>query len=185
MRALLTLSILGLVLCACSATGDTADEKRAHIAKMEEEALIALYAVKPATREEIKNAAGYGVFSNVGAQVLFVGGGGGFGAVTDNATGEKTYMKMGQATVGMGLGGKDFRAIFVFNDQLTMKKFVHEGWEFGGSAEATAKSEDKGGEAGEAGSFKEAIEVYQLTETGAIASATVGGTKYWKDDELN
>jgi lipid-binding SYLF domain-containing protein len=185
MRTLLTLTLLALPLVACSATGDTTQEKRDHVAKMESDTLAKLYAKKPETREQVESAAGYGVFTNVGAQVFFVGGGGGYGVVTDNETGERTYMKMGQATVGMGLGGKEFQAVFVFADKLTLKKFVHEGWEFGGSAKAAAKTDEGGGAAGEAGSFKAPIQVYQLTEAGVIASATVGGTKYWKDDELN
>ena len=29
------------------------------------------------------------------------------------------------------------------------------------------------------------IEVYQLTDTGIVAQASVSGTKYWPDDDLN
>ena len=29
------------------------------------------------------------------------------------------------------------------------------------------------------------ITIYQLTETGVALQATIKGTKYWKDDELN
>jgi hypothetical protein len=29
------------------------------------------------------------------------------------------------------------------------------------------------------------ITIYQMTESGLALQATVNGTKYWKDDELN
>ena len=36
-----------------------------------------------------------------------------------------------------------------------------------------------------AGAMGEDIEVYQFTEGGCALKASVAGTRYWKDDELN
>ena len=44
-------------------------------------------------------------------------------------------------------------------------------------------TEDKGAAAG--GSAGGAMEIYQFTESGLALQATVAGTKYWKDKELN
>ena len=55
---------------------------------------------------------------------------------------------------------------------------------FGAQADAAAKAGDKGA----AASGEVAIEnitIYQLTETGLALQATIKGTKYWKDTELN
>jgi len=48
---------------------------------------------------------------------------GGLGAgetreVKNNKTGKYTYMKMGELGIGLGLGVKDFRAIFIFSDTI-------------------------------------------------------------------
>jgi hypothetical protein len=69
-----------------------------------------------------------------------------------------------------------------------MKKFVESGWQFGGEADATAKSGKEGGSASkEAGVDTGAnlFVIYQLTDAGVALQATVAGTKYWKDKELN
>ena len=94
-------------------------------------------------------------------------------------------MKMYSAGIGPGLGIKDYRVVFMFRNKETYNKFVEEGWEFGGSADAAAKSGEKGGEAGAQGSIDSDIVIYTMTEAGIALQATVAGTKYWKDDELN
>jgi len=178
--------VLALLLAGCTATGDTTDDKRQTILDMEQAALKRFYKQMPELEERLKKAPGYAVFSNVGVTVIFFGGGGGYGVATDNETGTKTYMKMGEAQVGLGLGAKDFRALFLFNRADVMKKFVNDGWEFGGEADAAATASGKGpGEASGADSFEQGIEIYQITETGLKLKATINGTKYWKYDELN
>jgi lipid-binding SYLF domain-containing protein len=93
-------------------------------------------------------------------------------------------MKMGEVGIGLGLGIKDFRAIFIFHDHDTMHKFIESGWEFGGHADAAAKASDKGAAVG-GEILLDNITIYQLTESGLALQATIKGTKYWKDDALN
>jgi lipid-binding SYLF domain-containing protein len=124
------------------------------------------------------------VFSNANVNVIFASFGGGYGVVKNNKTGKHTYMKMGEVGLGLGLGVKDFRAVFVFHDKATMDKFIHSGWEFGGHADAAAKHQDKGAAVG-GEVLVDNITIFQLTETGLALQATVKGTKYWKDRELN
>jgi hypothetical protein len=69
-----------------------------------------------------------------------------------------------------------------------MKKFVDTGLQFGGEADATAKKGEQGVAASkEAGVDTGAnlFEIYQMTDTGVALQATVAGTKYWKDKDLN
>jgi len=185
--ALLALAAgLFLAGAGCATTkGSNPDEKRSYALSMRDETLQKLYRERPEAKEKIEKAAGYGCFSNIGTNIIFVSTGGGYGVVTDNATGEKTYMKMGEFGVGIGLGVKDFRAVFVFRDKTVMNTWIYDGWEWGGEADAAAKSGDQGGSATAAGNVNEGVEVYQFTESGVIAGATVSGTKYWRDDELN
>ncbi|MEZ4485040.1 MAG: hypothetical protein R2864_10760 [Syntrophotaleaceae bacterium] len=65
----------------------------------------------------------------------------------------------------LGLGVKDFRAVFVFHDTETMNRFTEKGWAFGGQADAAAKASDKGAAVG-GEAVIDNITIYQLTESG-------------------
>lgn len=172
-------------LGGCEASGSTAGEQRENIDEMADDALRRLYREEPGSRAQVDQAAGYGVFSNIGTNVIFVSTGSGYGVVHNKRTGKKTYMKMGEFGVGLGIGVKDFRAVFVFHDEATLNTFVEEGWEFGAEADAAATAGDKGGSASGAATAASGMTIYQMTENGVALSATVSGTKYWKDDSLN
>jgi lipid-binding SYLF domain-containing protein len=73
----------------------------------------------------------------------------------------------------------------VFKDKATMDKFVEKGWDAGAHADAAAKTPDKGAEASAEGDLSSGIEVFSMTESGLALQATIAGTKYWKDKELN
>jgi lipid-binding SYLF domain-containing protein len=170
----------------CATTeGSTTEERRDHVADMHDETLQDLYRQRPEAREKIENAPGYGVFSTIDTNLILLATGGGYGVVVDNETGEQTYMRMGEVGVGPGVGIKDIRAVLVFHSEPTLQKFSDAGWEFGGSADATAQSGDKGGGAETRGGFSGDIEVYQLTESGVSLQATLRSTRFWRDDELN
>jgi len=174
-----------LLLSGCSTTGgNTPPTKRQAILSMREQVLSELYKVHPQARTEIASAPGYAVFSNANIYLIFISLGEGYGVAKDNKTGKDTYMKMGAAGLGLGLGIKDFRAVFIFNKRSVMEDFVNKGWEFGGQADAAAKASQQGHAVGGEATFSD-ITIYQLTESGLALQATVQGTKYWKDDDLN
>jgi lipid-binding SYLF domain-containing protein len=152
---------------------------------MRNDTLAKLYQVEPGSREHIRKAAGYAVFSNVGVNLVLLSAGGGHGILRDNATGRDTYMNMGSAGVGIGLGVKDFRGVFVFTDRKALAWFVEQGWDGSAQADAAAKAGDKGGAWAGAVDVAPGIKLYQLTEHGLALQATIQGTKYWKDGELN
>jgi lipid-binding SYLF domain-containing protein len=180
----LCILILAVTLSGCATTsGTTPQEKRQAILSMSSEVLSDLYKVHPQARGEIAAAPGYAVFSNANVNIIFVSFSGGHGVV-NNKTNGPIFMKMGEAGIGLGLGLKDFRAVFIFHDQTTLSKFVNSGWEFGGHADAAAKASDKGGAVG-GEALLDGITIYQLTKSGLALQATVKGTKYWKDDDLN
>jgi lipid-binding SYLF domain-containing protein len=182
---ILMILLAAAVMAACATTGgQTPAEKRQKVLDMKSQVLKDLYKVKPYARTIVSNAPGYAVFSNANVNVIFASFGGGYGVVKNNKTGKHTYMKMGEVGLGLGLGVKDFRAVFVFHDKATMDKFIDSGWEFGGHADAAAKHRDKGAAVG-GEVLVDNITIFQLTETGLALQATVKGTKYWKDRELN
>ena len=182
--AALFLSLM-LVTITSATMADKADKKRQKIIDMRQKVLTELFEARPQAQAEIDDAEGYAVFSNIGVQILLVGGGGGRGVVHDNRTNVDTYMKMGTASVGLGLGVKDFRAVFIFHDRGALDKFINKGWDFAGEADAAARSGEKGGEIGEAASFRKKVSVYQFTKNGLALQASLHGTKYWKDKKLN
>ncbi|WP_043316807.1 hypothetical protein [Microbulbifer sp. HZ11] len=171
------------LLAACAAPGRTPEEQRQHIAQTEREVLTELYQLKPSLRSEVAKAPGYAVFSNINVNLLVASTASGYGVVV-NKSGKRTYMKMGEVGVGLGLGVKDFRALFIFDSTEVMERFVESGWTFGGHADAAAKSQDKGAAVG-GEVVVDGMRVYQLTESGIALQATVKGTKYWKDAALN
>src|SRR5262245_34429003 len=92
---------------------DKKEAKRTEIRKMASDTLAQLYKASPEAKDKIEKAAGYGVFSNFGVTIVLVGGAGGSGVVRDNASKKDTFMNMGQAQAGLGLGAAKYRAVFI------------------------------------------------------------------------
>ncbi len=174
-----------LLMCSAVVHADKADKKRQKILDMRHEVLTELFETRPQAKAEIDEAEGYAVFSNVGVQLFLIGAGGGRGVVHNNEANIDTFMKMGTVSVGLGLGIKDFRAVFIFHDREALTSFTEKGWDFSGEADAAARADEKGGEIGEGASFRKKVSVYQFTKNGLVLQASLHGTKYWKDKKLN
>jgi len=170
-------------VCATTATAGTPKEERQEVLAMKNKTLSDLYKVKPGAKAEIAKAPGYAVFSNANINLIFASFGGGYGVVQPKGA-KPVYMRMGEVGIGFGLGVKDFRAVFIFDDKATMTNFIDSGWEFGAHADAAAKASDKGAAVG-GEILLDGITIYQLTESGLALQATIKGTKYWKNDALN
>ncbi len=178
--------ILIAVLTGCmSPKGATVAEKRQAVQQMRSETLAKLYEAHPLARSQISQAVGHGVFSNIGINLFLLSTASGWGVVHDKETGGDTYMKMYSAGIGIGLGVKDFRGVFVFTSRAALDSFVEDGWDAGAQADAAAKSGKKGGAWAGAVDIAPGIKLYQLTEQGLALPATIQGTKYWKDDDLS
>ena len=179
------LLVLVLVISGCATTGGaTPDDQRRTVLSMRTQTLTDLYAIKPDVRAQIAAAPGYAVFSNANVNLVLASFGGGYGVARDQRSGRDTYMQMGEVGLGIGLGVKDFRIVFVFHTEESMRNFVDKGWTFGAQADAAAKASDKGGAVG-AEVVVNNMTLYQLTESGLALQATIKGTKFWKYDALN
>jgi lipid-binding SYLF domain-containing protein len=177
---------LGLLSgCVTTPKGDTPSEQRGEVQKMRTDTLAELYKVHPPAKARIQKAVGYAVFSNVGINLIFLSAAGGWGVAHDNKSGQAIYMKMLSGGLGLGLGAKDFRGVFVFTTREAFTNFTESGWEAGAQADAAAKSGNKGGAAAGAVTVAPGMDLYQLTEHGLALQATIQGTKYYRDDELN
>jgi len=186
MRKVHSFWIMGAMLSfmAAFANAETPAEKRTAVQEMRSEVLTELYAEKPDVKNQIDDAVGYAVFNNANVNVVLASFGGGYGIVRDNRSGADTYLKMGEVGVGFGLGVKDFRIVMVFHTDDALQRFMEYGVAVGAQADAAAKADDKGAAVG--GELQlENVTVYQLTEAGLALQATVKGTKFWPDPELN
>jgi lipid-binding SYLF domain-containing protein len=190
MRITWIATLLCLVLAAWPARADEkADaekklKKQQAVLKMRDQALADLYKGRPEAEAKIKKAAGYAVFDSGGIHLLLLATSRGNGVAVDKASGKPVYMKMKQIGAGPGLGVKDYRVIAVFQKAATLKKFMDSGWSFGGEADASAKTKNEGGAASSSGAAGD-LEIYTLTKKGIALQATLGGTKFSKDDDLN
>ncbi|CDH45753.1 YSC84-related protein [Candidatus Contendibacter odensensis] len=180
---LFALCVLLIAGCA-TPQGDTAAEQRASIQQMTQDTLAEADRLNPGLQDRLERAAGYGVFSNRSSKFLIMTSGHGYGLVRDNQTGQNTYMRMAQVGGGLGMGIRDFRVLFVFQDDQTLRRFVDSGWDFGGNVGAAAKVDGRGGQVS-TGVSTQGIEIYQFTRSGLELVATVAGTRYWQDRELN
>ena len=156
------------------------ESKRMKIDETAKEALGELLAQNGKAKMLFENSFGWAVFDNLKLAFGFSGGGGN-GVAVAKASGDRTYMKMGTAGIGFGLGANKYQVVFLFQDARTFNNFVDSGWQ----ADATASAV-----AGQAGAeaktdFVNGLAIYQITDTGLMAHADIAGTKYWKNKKLN
>jgi len=179
----LTLTLMTMMPAVSHAA--TRDEQRAEIQKMQTNVLNRLYRAQPSAKGAIGSAAGYAVFSSADVAAIFFSGSYGHGIAHNNHTGKETYMQMASAGIGLGLGVKDFRAVFVFDSEDALHNFVATGLDLSGHLDAAIKQGSNGGALTGATDILPGVHVYQLTNTGLLAEAMLKGTKYWRDGDLN
>jgi lipid-binding SYLF domain-containing protein len=176
--------VYALTLMAHAADDKKAKEQK-QVRQVAQKTLQQLYKAEPAAKAAVERAAGYAVFNNMGVKILFAGSGKGKGIAVDNKTKKETFMKMIELQAGLGIGVKKFNVVFVFDSAKVLNSFINSGWEFGGQATASAKTQDKGGAMAGAASVSEGVWMYQMTEKGLAAEITAKSTKYYKDDDLS
>jgi len=181
-------SILLLLTASLVAFGDDAKDKQkkqAKVLEMKDKALADLYKGKPEAAGVIKNAPGYAVFDNNGIHILLLATSRGNGVVVSNNGDAPFFMKMKTVGAGPGLGLKDYRVIFVFKTAAALQKFKDGGWDTTAEADASAKTKKSGGAASTTGSTVDDTQVYTVTKKAVALQATLGGTKFSKDGDLN
>lgn len=164
----------------------TLDQQRADILAMSQKTLSELGTFAPASKNEIAKAYGYAVFSSTGIHVLLLSNENGSGVAHDNHTGKNTYMNMLSLGGGFGLGIKEFYAVFIFATKSAYDQFVNYGWEANAQADLAVKAKGYTDTyANQAITVAPGVTLYKLTENGLALQATIQGSKYWKDGELN
>jgi len=181
MRLLLGTLLLCLPLLAAAGP----DEDREEVQNMRKEVLAKLYKEKPEAKSAVAKSKGYAVFSSLGINLFVVSTARGGGILHDNRDNKDTYMKMFSAGGGLGLGVKDFGIVFVFEIEKALNEFEESGWDFSAQAEATVETNEDSEGTEAAATVVPGVQIYQITDKGVALQATLQGTKYWKDDDLN
>ena len=174
--------LLSAVVCSA---GDDNEKKKAKSRKMAAATLQDLYKLEPVSQTAIQKSAGYAVFNNTGANLLLLSTARGAGIAVNSETKKETFMKMISAGAGLGVGVKDYRVVFVFKTDEALNHFLDSGWSGSAQADAAAKAGEKGGAYSGAKEISPSVWVYQITKNGLALQATLQGTKYYKDDDLN
>jgi lipid-binding SYLF domain-containing protein len=180
-------AMVALVLLSAGAlrADDDVAKKKAKIQQAATDTLNDLYKIQPSARGAIQSAAGYAVFKNFGTNLLVVSTASGAGVAVNSKTKQETYMKMISGGAGLGVGVKDFRIIFVFESPKALATFLNSGWSGSAQTDAAAKAGKSGGALSGAVEVAPDVYVYQITKNGLALQATLQGTKYYKDDDLN
>jgi lipid-binding SYLF domain-containing protein len=181
----LVLLFLSWIMLSGFWDGKSVAEEKKEILKESQKTLQLLYKYVPEAKKVMKNSYGYATFSNTGVNVLVVSTERGVGVAHDNKTGKNIFMNMFSGGAGVGFGVKDFRAVFFFKNKKVFYDFVNSGWEANAQADAAAKYQEDGKAVAAAITVAPGIKLYKLTKNGIALQATIQGTKYWKDDELN
>jgi lipid-binding SYLF domain-containing protein len=187
MRITTVASILAVTFLCTSAVAakDDIEKEKADIRKMAADTLKDLNKLQPGAQAAIQKSAGYAVFDNMGTNLLVVSSARGEGIAVNSGTKQETFMKMVSGGVGLGLGVKDYRVVFVFGTAKALATFIDSGWSGSAQSDAAAKAGDKGGAFSGATEVAEGVWVYQITKNGLALQITLQGTKYYKDEDLN
>lgn len=169
-----------LAITSCATTTSERQKARGEIDNMSKVALGELFKEKQSAQALFNKAKGYAVFRGT-QTALMISGGGGKGVAIDKSSNKKTYMRMAAAGIGVGVGAQILTTVILFEDLKSYNDFVENGWDADASASAAAIEEGLNQDA----SFSKGVAVYQMTEAGLIAQASVKGTKYWADGDLN
>lgn len=185
LKKIMAIGLLLIVAAGVAHAQSDKDSKRAEVRKSTDAVLKQLYSVQPSARKIVEAAPGYAVFSNFGMKILFAGGGSGSGIAVDRNTRRETFMKMMEVQAGLGMGIKRFGLVFVFQNRQALEQFITSGWEASAQTSAEAITSGKGLALKGAILVAPGVWVYQVAEDGLALDATIKGTKYFQDDDLN
>lgn len=177
-------SIVSALLLAWSAPvalaqDEDAAENRAEI-DAEAEEVLAEFVAMDGGQALFDKAAGYAVF-RVTKAGIGASGAGGRGVAVSKSTGERVYMRMGSAGVGLTFGVSRYQIVILFETVDNLSAFMDGGWDSAATAQAAAGTES----AEVSSTFFDGVAYFQFTRRGLMASADVSGTRFWVAEGLN
>ncbi len=159
--------------------GDTPEEARQAIDLMSETALVKLFNQDPKAKNLYDNAYGYAVFDSRKFSLMFHTNSGS-GVAVNRETNQRTYMRMFGLGVALGIGGKFYQQVILFDSKSAFDDFIEKGWE--AASEASAIAGDEGEEL--SAHYNGGVAIYQLDTKGLLIDANITGSKYWVNEDL-
>jgi len=158
----------------------TKAQERQTINNNAQKALSRLFRESKEAKKLYDKGAGYAVFDSREFAFL-IKTGFGTGVAVNKTNNSRTYMKMASGGLNIGGGVKYLQVIFIFPTTKTLNNFINKGWTAEGDASAVG-----GKDSSEVGiTLADGTKIYQLVDTGIMLKMSIGGTKYWKDADLN
>ncbi|UXI04649.1 hypothetical protein [Photobacterium sp. TY1-4] len=159
---------------------ETPEEARLALDTMSDTALVRLFNEHPNAKLLFDQAYGYAVFdSRQFSLVLHTNQGA--GVAVNRQTEKRTYMKMYGAGLALGIGGKFYQQVILFQDRRTFENFVQDGWE--ATSEIGVVAGTEGAEL--TSKYNGGMAIYQIDEKGLLLDANIAGSKYWIDTDLS
>jgi lipid-binding SYLF domain-containing protein len=184
-KVIVCMLAMASLFAVVSVAADDNEKKREKSRKMATHTLQDLYKLQPTAQAAIQKSAGYAVFNNMGTHLLILSTARGSGIAVNTQSKQETFMKMVSAGAGLGVGVKDYRVIFVFENDNALNQFLDSGWSGSAQADAAAKAGKSGGAYSGAAEVAPGVWGYQITKNGLALQLTLQGTKYYKNDDLN
>ena len=138
-------------------------EQQQAILKIRDQTLRQLHKLKPSTKAEIDQSAGYGVFEINGLNAVLAETHGRGVVIAKN--GGVSYMQLARTDIRPGIPLKPYRQVLIFHDPNTLKQFV-----------ASGSPADV--------AHDPSIKVYQLNEKGVAVQAD-WAARYFRNPDLN
>ena len=144
-----------------------------HERMMAEETIAKFKGRDPGIERFFDNSYGYAVFPTVGKGAFIIGAAKGSGLVYEKGkvVGKAT---LGQATVGLQLGGQTYSQIIFFHDKIAFENFKNNQMKFAGQASAIAVT------AGASTNidYEGGVAVFTMGRAGLMLEAAIGGQDF-------
>lgn len=187
-RSFFQLILFALVLMTAStvfAAKQTPDEQRAKLNEMRGQVLERMYQKYPSSRAAIEDSYAYCTISASSVKWGFWGDSHGRGVAVNNQTGEKIYMKMKEASLGLNFGAKEYDLLFIITNKESWDKFVSGKINFGAEVSAQASDGVSGDSFAEATIVADGVWVFQLDKKGLAVEFSLKGSKISPYKTLN
>jgi hypothetical protein len=179
------LKSLAVILCmallgACSSIPvEQREARRAEIDRDADETVALLKEKEPEFAEALERSAGYFTSRVSSTTVAIVGGAQGIGVLVDNDTGDRTYMNIRRADLGVGLGVRTFRVLLLAEDAAALESMSDKRYFSAVATEATA-----GKKGGTGGYIAGGLRAFVISDSGASLAATARIVKMSVNEDL-
>jgi len=159
--------------------------KRKEIRSLSKKTLNIFYKKNNKVRYQLQNSYGYAVFNNFGINLAVITSENGVGLAHNNRTGHDTFMKMVSGGLGVGLGIRNFKTIFLFKTKESYANFIEGSWAGDAQFDIAFKANGAGGGTNGAVSPSSDITIYKLVDNGLSIGLNYQEAKYSINEELN